>query len=147
MTELKRLLLSQPTFLSAAAPPSHQLLRDMERLLDVRLGQQLRTYLLTYGCICIGGTEFYGATMRAALRSEIVLHTEFLHSQFAKTNNLVAIEPIRNGQYPLVSSDDSVSFYDPERDVLTASGVDLDTYILGRVRQEISSGTGGDQQY
>ena len=139
MTELKRIMLTHPGAISAASKPSKQLLREAERQLGQPLGPQLRDYLEVFGFITFGTIEFYGVTERNGLRSDMVTQTEKFHKEYSKVNGMFVLEALDAQTLILVDSRDLVYMYCENEDALVKIGMDVDTYMLDRVRKECSS--------
>ena len=64
----------------AAYLPSKGLVNQIENTIGVKIGDQLKQYLLEYGYLGFESIEFYGANEKQGLSSDIVKQTIYLHN-------------------------------------------------------------------
>ena len=105
---------------------------NLESLMSVTFGEQLKEYLLNYGYLGYEFVELFGINKKAMDRSDMVKETQYLHSWFPITENLIAIEDQGDGDYCLVDKDDSVYHYFSSINALTKTTLKLFEYILER---------------
>ena len=104
----------------------------IENAIGVSLGDELKTYILTYGYLAYKFSELYGVTARQLLDSDLVKQTLYLHSYYPETSDLIAIENQGEGDYYLVDSDDNVFEFDTELRNLIPTSKKMFEYIIQR---------------
>lgn len=105
---------------------------SIEKVLDVKIGDQLLEYILTYGYLGYEYIDFLGINSRLMEKSNMVKSTQYLHQYFEKTNNLISFEAAGDGVFFLVDSDDNVYEYASSDDELIKTKWKLFDYILDR---------------
>lgn len=110
-----------------------------ENEMNVKMGNELKKYLLLYGYLALNHIEFYGINCQQMLQSDMVKQTKYLHKYFSITCKFIAIENMSDGKYALVSSDDFIYEYSTENDELKNTGLKLFEYIVDRLREAINS--------
>ena len=121
----------------AAYLPSKGLVNQIENTIGVKIGDQLKQYLLEYGYLGFESIEFYGANEKQGLSSDIVKQTIYLHNYYSITNDYIAFENCGVGDYALVDSFDRVYIYQTEDNKLTITNKTLFKYILSRFNSEL----------
>lgn len=104
----------------------------IENAIGVSLGNELKTYILTYGYLAYKFSELYGVTARQLLDSDLVKQTLYLHSYYPETSSLIAIENQGEGDYYLVDADDNVFELDTELKRLIPTSKKVFEYIIQR---------------
>ena len=111
-------------------------IKNVENLIKVKIGEQMRNYITTYGYLIFEGVELYGITARQHLGdSDLVKQTQYLHDYFPSTKEYIALENQGDGDYYLVDSRDTVYEYISEQNKLTSTGLKLFDYILKRFEE------------
>ena len=59
----------------AAHLPNKELISDIEKVLEIKFGEQLKNYLLEYGYLGFESVEFYGVNSKQGLSSDLVKQT------------------------------------------------------------------------
>ena len=103
----------------AAHLPNKELISDIEKVLEIKFGEQLKNYLLEYGYLGFESVEFYGVNSKQGLSSDLVKQTIYLHKYFVDTSDYIAIENCGEGDYALVDSQDRVYIFQTEDNKLT----------------------------
>ena len=106
-------------------------LPKMESLLGVRIGKQLKDYIINYGYLGYNHIELFGVNNSQGIESDMIKQTLLLHKQFDVTRNLIAIEDQGDGDYYLVDETDMVYRFLPENN-LYETGLSFYEYILSR---------------
>ena len=65
---------------------------EIESALEVKIGVDLKEYILKYGYLGYEYVEFYGIYSNMLLKSDMVTQTQYLHKYFAKTISYIALE-------------------------------------------------------
>lgn len=107
----------------------------IEKILKVKLGNELKNYILNYGYLAYKNIELYGVNSKQGVNSDMIKQTIYLHKYFPKTCNYVAVENQGDGDYYLVDSADNVYRYVSEQDRLVSANLKLFDYILYRFKQ------------
>lgn len=102
-----------------------------ESAIDIPFGNQLKQYLLTYGYLGYGHIEFLGINNKLMTKSDMITTTIYLHENFPKTENFIAIE-VYDGEYYLVDKNDNVFRYLSSRNELMPLGTKLFEHIINR---------------
>ena len=95
----------------------------------LKVGSQLRAYILDYGYLGRQSVEFYGVNSIQKDKSDLFVQTEYLHKYFDKTKNLVAFESKGEGEYVLIDENDEMWLFESEGDDLKKLGQTLIDYI------------------
>lgn len=90
------------------AIPSQELVSTAENQLNFKFGQQMRHYLLQYGCLSFGYVEFEGISSLNKLESGIIFETESAKDIDTRLDGCVVIRYIEDLGYALVDSEDNV---------------------------------------
>lgn len=106
-------------------------LSKMESLVGVRIGEQLKNYIINYGYLGYKHIELFGVNNSQGIDSDMIKQTLLLHKQFDVTKSLIAIEDQGDGDYYLVDETDMVYRFLPENK-LSEIGLIFDEYILSR---------------
>lgn len=109
-------------------------LREAEKKLDIKFGEELCEYLLKYGYLAYGCVELYGMNSRQNLNSDMVLQTLYLHKYFPATMPYIAIENQGEGDYYLIDSQDNIYRYISEKDELIKTDWKLGDYVVHRFK-------------
>lgn len=113
-------------------------IKNIENLIKVKIGEQLRTYITTYGYLIFEGIELYGITARQHLGdSDLVKQTLYLHKYFTSTKGYIALENQGDGDYYLVDSQDNIWELISEQNKLKSTGLKLFDYILKRFEEAL----------
>ena len=88
-------------------------LKDVEEAVGVKLGEQLKEYLLKFGYLAYKYVELYGVNSKQQLNSDMVINTTNLHENFPCTCSFIALENIGDGDYILIDSNDYVYEFIP----------------------------------
>lgn len=112
------------------------LLGEVERELDIKIGQKTMEYITKYGYLGYKSVELYGINSRQGMKSDMVKQTEYLHKYFPATRGYLAIENQGDGDYYLVDSKDVVFEYDSEKNELSTTNLTLFDYIVSRFQAE-----------
>ena len=107
-------------------------LQKVESTIGIKMGQELKEYLLQYGYLGYEFIEFYGVNSRQNLKSDMVTQTLYLHKYFPQTQAYVAIENQGEGDYYLVDSQDIVYEFISEKNTLNNTKLKLFDFILSR---------------
>ncbi len=106
---------------------------EMERILDVKVGEQLKKYIIDYGYIGYEYIELFGVNNIQGIKSDMIQQTIFLHEKFDATNGLIAIEDQGDGDYYLVDSEDAVYRFIAGSKQLSAANLSFDEYLIKRL--------------
>lgn len=106
-------------------------LSKMESLVGVRIGEQLKNYIINYGYLGYKHIELFGVNNSQGIDSDMIKQTLLLHKQFDVTKSLIAIEDQGDRDYYLVDETDMVYRFLPENK-LSEIGLSFDEYILSR---------------
>ena len=96
---------------------------------DLKMGPQLRTYVLNYGYLGCRNVEFYGVNAIQKEKSDMFVQTEYLHKYFDLTKNFIAFESKGEGDYVLIDEKDEMWLFDLEEKKLTKLNKILYEYI------------------
>ncbi|MCD7883436.1 MAG: SMI1/KNR4 family protein [Lachnospiraceae bacterium] len=107
-------------------------LKKAENEVEVKFGNELKQYLLTYGYLGYGYAELYGMNLRMGLNSDMVKQTLYLHKYYPVTAQYVALENQGDGDYYLVDSNDRVFEFETGEAQLRETGWSLFEYIEQR---------------
>lgn len=104
-----------------------------EKVLGVKMGPQLKRYILNYGLLMYKHIRLFGINYIQKYESDMVTETLFLHKDFGdKTRNLIAVEDQGDGDYYLVDEEDRVFRFICDCNELEETGLTLNQYILER---------------
>lgn len=112
-------------------------LNNIQKLLGLKFGMQLREYILSYGYLGFEEIEFYGINSKQKEKSDLITQTKYLHKYFERTQQYFAFENKSEGVYALVDENDNVSLYYTESNVIQPLNVQLYKYILDRFTRKI----------
>jgi len=115
---------------------NEQELVELEKIIELTFGSQLKDYILSYGYLGFEEIEFYGINSKQKENSDLITQTLYLHTYFQKTRQYIAFENIGEGRYILVDECDNMYSYSSEQDSIRSLGVDLGEYILGRLKNK-----------
>lgn len=104
-----------------------------EEMLDTKMGQQLRNYLVTYGYIGFKHIELLGINSLQLQNSDLIRVTLRLRQTNPELNSLIAVENQGDGDYFLVDSNDQMYRYILDSRKLTELSIDLESYIANRL--------------
>ena len=108
----------------------------VENLTGIKVGEQLKEYMTTYGYLIFESIELYGITARQEPdNSDLVKQTLYLHQYFPITKGYIALENRGDGDYCLVDSRDTVYEFISEQNKLKTTGLKLFDYILKRFEE------------
>ncbi len=110
-------------------------LKDIEKELGTRFGNELTQYFLEYGYLAYKHVELYGINSKQLSESDLVKQTKYLHKYFLKTDGLIALENVGDGIYILISSNDDVYEFSSESYYIHHTGLKLFDYILSRFQE------------
>ena len=111
---------------------SENKIAEFENDMDVKIGNELKQYILTYGYLGYKYIEFYGINSRQGSNSDMIKTTQYLHAYFEKTKHYIALEDQGDGDYYLVDENDIVYRYLSSRDEITNTNISLFDYIMER---------------
>lgn len=114
-------------------PVTYELINDVENEIDLRIGKQLKKYLINFGYIGLGAIEFYGLNSKQQLKSNMVEETKYLHKYYPLSSKYIAFEYTGDGDYILVDSKDYVYSFSTEKNELNPMGMRLLDYVLMRI--------------
>lgn len=104
-----------------------------EIILGVKMGPQLKRYILNYGLLMYKHIRLFGINYIQKFESDMITETLFLHKEFGnKTHNLIAVEDQGDGDYYLVDEKDRVFRFICGCNELEETGLTLNQYILER---------------
>lgn len=106
-------------------------LPEIEKKVGVRVGEQLKRYIMNYGYLGYKHIELFGVNSSQGFESDMIKQTLLLHKWFDATKNLIALEDQGDGDYYLVDETDMVYRFIPNNNI-SKTGSDLDDYILNR---------------
>lgn len=106
-------------------------LPKMESSVGVRIGEQLKDYIINYGYLGYKHIELFGVNNSQGIDSDMIKQTLLLHKRFNVTKSLIAIEDQGDGDYYLVDETDMVYRFLPDNN-LSKTGLSFDEYILSR---------------
>ena len=106
-------------------------LSKMEGLVGVKIGEQLKNYIINYGYLGYKHIELFGVNNSQGIASDMIKQTLLLHKRFDVTKSLIVIEDQGDGDYYLVDETDMVYHFLPENN-LSATGHSFNEYILRR---------------
>ena len=95
----------------------------------LKMGPQLRTYVLNYVSLGCRNVEFYGVNAIQKEKSDMFVQTEYLHKYFDLTKNFIAFESKGEGDYVLIDEKDEMWLFDSEEKKLTKLNKILYEYI------------------
>lgn len=95
----------------------------------IKIGPQLRAYILDYGYLGRQSVEFYGVNSVQKDKSDLVVQTKYLHKYFDKTKGLVAFESMGEGEYVLIDENDEMWLFESEGNDLKKMGQTLIDHI------------------
>jgi len=96
---------------------------------DLKMGPQLRTYVLDYGYLGCKNVEFYGVNAIQKEKSDMFVQTEYLHKYFDLTKNFIAFESEGEGDYVLIDENDEMWLFNSEEKKLAKTNKVLFEYI------------------
>ena len=105
---------------------------EMESKTGVTFGEQLKKYVLEYGYLGYKHIELFGINNGQGVNSDMVVKTLWLHSNFDKTRNLIAVEDQGDGDFYLVDSNDLVYRFVAGNNDIIPLNIDLFGYVLQR---------------
>ena len=108
---------------------------EIESALEVKIGVDLKEYILKYGYLGYEYVEFYGIYSIMLLKSDMVTQTQYLHKYFAKTISYIALENLGEGEYAVVDSNDRVYVYISELDQIKDLNKSVFDYINSRFEE------------
>lgn len=111
---------------------SDSFLPEMESIIGVKIGEQLKGYILNYGYLGYEFIEFFGVNNAQKINSDMIRRTVYLHEQFDITRGLIALEDQGDGDYYLVNGEDMVYRFIADSKELFATDLKLNDYILKR---------------
>lgn len=111
---------------------SDSFLPEMESIIGVKIGEQLKGYILNYGYLGYEFIEFFGVNNAQKINSDMIRRTAYLHEQFDITRGLIALEDQGDGDYYLVNGEDMVYRFIADSKELFATDLKLNDYILKR---------------
>ena len=107
-------------------------LSEMERVLGVKIGKQLKDYIISYGYLGYEYVELFGVNNSQLTNSDMIKRTVFLHEKFESTRGLIALEDQGDGDFYLVDCQDMVYRFAVGSNKLTKTNLTLEEYILDR---------------
>ncbi len=113
-----------------------EFLKKVQELTGLKMGEQLKTYILKYGFLIFKSMEFYGINSRQGMKSDFITQTTYLHNFFPLTKNFYAIGNRGDGLYILVDSNDNVFEFDSTNDLIIDTKEILNNYILNCFNKE-----------
>lgn len=114
--------------------PNISLISEMENLIGVKVGPQLKEYLLNYGYLAKNDIEFNGLVANLGMDSDICRSTISLHNHFKETNNMIKLENAGDGDYYLVDCEDNIYRFCPSARIFEKTNMKLFEYILNRLK-------------
>ena len=112
--------------------PSEDLVNEAEKVLNIKFGEQLRKYLLTYGYLGYKYIMFAGLVANMGLKSDLVGETLANHKYFKETEGLIYIEDQGDADYYMIDSDDFVYRICPGAHIFEKLNIKLFDYMLER---------------
>lgn len=112
---------------------SADMLPKLEAALGMRLGPQLREYLLTYGYLGYKHAELFGVNRVQGLRSDMITRTHALQRLFPDTTGFAVLEDRGEDDYVLINSEDEIRRFCPARGKnIRKTSTLLNAYIMHR---------------
>lgn len=119
--------------------PSRETLKEVESALKCRLGKQMKEYLLSFGSLWKGAIELYGVNEMQKLDSDLVKTTLNVAEYYDKTQGMVVIDNLGDGQYVFCDQNDMVFKMPIEvSDAPIPLNIDLAHYLCARLNGEAS---------
>ena len=87
---------------------SSERMSEAEKEMNVQFGEELKTYLMSYGYLALNYVELYGINSVQGLDSDMVVQTKYLHKYFPASSGLTALENLGDGEYILVDKEDRI---------------------------------------
>lgn len=113
-------------------------LQKVEEILKMKIGNELKSYILNFGYLALEYVEFYGINPDQGFDSDLVTQTLYLHKYFPQTCNLIAFENQGDGDYFLVDENDKMFEFDSALKELKSINQTLEDYILDRFNTVLS---------
>lgn len=111
---------------------SEDFICKIEEKLGVKLGSQLKRYILEYGYLGYKHVELFGVNAYQKFKSDMLAQTIWINDHFKQTTGLIAIEDQGDGDYYLADSSDRMYRFVAANNELTPQNIDLFEYILKR---------------
>lgn len=105
---------------------------QIAEIMGVQVGNELNKYILEYGYLSYEYVELYGVNSRQFDKSDMITQTIYLHKNFIKTKNYIALENIGDGLYVIVDEHDYVYKFDSEIDEIQKLEMKVFEYIVNR---------------
>ncbi len=110
-------------------------IKNIESKCGVKIGIQLRKYLLKYGYLGYRFLEFYGVNSKQGLESDLVKQTLYLHKYFEITKPYYSFANEGDGEYILINSDDKVFSFDSDFKKILSKNILLEDFIIESFKQ------------
>lgn len=99
---------------------------------NIKIGSQLKAYILTYGYLGYESYELYGINSKQKTDSDMISQTKYLNKYFDSSIGFIALENLGEGSYILVNSEDQIFILETENNTMKSKNMKLEEYILER---------------
>lgn len=99
---------------------------------NIKIGSQLKEYILTYGYLGYESYELYGINSKQKTDSDMISQTKYLNKYFDSSIGFIALENLGEGSYILVNSEDQIFILETENNTMKSKNMKLEEYILER---------------
>ena len=108
---------------------------EMEKHLGMKVGAQLREYILKYGYLGYKFLQFNGVNNTQRLKSGMITSTEKLCANFPEASGYIILESKGDGVYALTDSEDNMYIFSLDDKKPVSTGKKLFDYILERFQE------------
>jgi hypothetical protein len=105
-----------------------------EDSLDLRFGEELKSYLFNYGFLIYKFVELLGLTNEQGESSDLIVQTKRARENLHLDSKYVVIENLGDGLYVICDSKDNVFNFQDINNTITPLNVSLIEYILNRFK-------------
>lgn len=115
---------------------SQEIVEEIENIISVKIGYQLKEYIIKYGFLSFKHVELYGINSKQGVNSDMIKTTLMLHEQYVNTKSMIALENRGDGEYILVDENDNTYEIDTSIDSnIRPLNKDLFNYIIDRFNE------------
>lgn len=115
---------------------SQEIVEEIENIISVKIGYQLKEYIIKYGFLSFKHVELYGINSKQGVNSDMIKTTLMLHEQYVNTKSMIALENRGDGEYILVDKNDNTYEIDTSIDSnIRPLNKDLFNYIIDRFNE------------
>ena len=112
-----------------------ELMQEAEKEMNVQFGEELKTYLMSYGYLALNYVELYGINSVQGLDSDMVVQTKYLHKYFSASSGFTALENLGDGEYILIDKEDRIFSLSLSENHVKPLGQSLSEYIIHRFEE------------